>query len=83
MKISKKSRLLTSVAAAALVATAVVGIPSTAQAADPQCATAKFVTQCAGVGSDGAPYLFIAAADRKSTRLNSSHVSESRMPSSA
>ena len=73
MKISKKSRLLTSVAAAALVATAVVGIPSTAQAADPQCATAKFVTQCAGVGSDGAPYLFIAAANFNGTVFVWSH----------
>ena len=73
MKISKKSRLLTSVAAAALVATAVVGIPSTAQAADPQCATAKFVTQCAGVGADGAPYLFIAAANFNGTVFVWSH----------
>jgi len=73
MKISKKSRLLTSVATAALVATAVVAIPSTAQAADPQCATVKFVTQCAGAGSDGAPYLMIAAANFNGTVFVWSH----------
>jgi pimeloyl-ACP methyl ester carboxylesterase len=74
MKISfKKSRFLTTVASAALVATAVVAIPSTAQAADPQCATAKFVTQCAGAGADGAPYLMIAAANFNGTVFIWSH----------
>jgi pimeloyl-ACP methyl ester carboxylesterase len=74
MKIStRKSRFFTTVAAAALVATAVVAIPSTAQAADPQCATVKFVTQCAGAGSDGAPYLMIAAANFNGTVFIWSH----------
>jgi len=74
MKISlKKSRVLTSVASAALVATAVIGIPSVAQAADPQCATASYVTQCAGAGADGAPYLFIAAANFNGTVFIWSH----------
>lgn len=74
MKISfKKSRFFTTVAAAALVTTAVVAIPSTAQAADPQCATVKFVTQCAGAGSDGAPYLMIAAANFNGTVFIWSH----------
>jgi len=74
MKISlKKSRFLTSVASAALVATAVVAIPSTAQAADPQCATVKYVTQCAGAGADGAPYLMIAAANFNGTVFIWSH----------
>ncbi|MSY30009.1 MAG: hypothetical protein F2733_02610, partial [Actinobacteria bacterium] len=74
MKISlKKSRFLTSVASAALVATAVVAIPSTAQAADPQCATVKYVTQCAGAGADGAPYLMIAAANFNGTVFVWSH----------
>ena len=35
------------------------------------------------VGGQTAPVGYLAAGDRKSTRLNSSHVSESRMPSSA
>ena len=74
MKISlKKSRFLTSVASAALVATAVVAIPSTAHAADPQCATVKYVTQCAGAGADGAPYLMIAAANFNGTVFIWSH----------
>jgi pimeloyl-ACP methyl ester carboxylesterase len=74
MKISfKKSRVLTTVASAALVATAVIGIPSVAQAADPQCATASYVTQCAGAGADGAPYLFIAAANFNGTVFIWSH----------
>ena len=74
MKISfKKSRVLTTVASAALVATAVIGIPSVAQAADPQCATASYVTQCAGAGADGAPYLMIAAANFNGTVFIWSH----------
>jgi pimeloyl-ACP methyl ester carboxylesterase len=73
MKISKKTRFLTSLASATLVATAVVAIPSTAQAADPQCATANYITQCAGAGSDGAPYLMIAAANFNGTVFIWSH----------
>ena len=73
MKISKKNRFLTSLASAALVATAVVAIPTTAQAADPQCATVKYVTQCAGAGADGAPYLMIAAANFNGTVFIWSH----------
>ena len=74
MKISfKKSRVITTVASAALVATAVIGIPSVAQAADPQCATASYVTQCAGAGADGAPYLMIAAANFNGTVFIWSH----------
>ena len=39
---------------------------------------------CHGViGKDGVVYLVGSGRDRKSTRLNSSHVSQSRMPSSA
>ena len=36
-----------------------------------------------GLGEDGSKDPMEVLADRKSTRLNSSHVSESRMPSSA
>jgi pimeloyl-ACP methyl ester carboxylesterase len=68
-----KTRFFTTVASAALVATAVVAIPSTAQAADPQCATVKYVTQCAGAGADGAPYLMIAAANFNGTVFVWSH----------
>ena len=69
----KKSRILTTVASTALVATAVVGIPSIAQAADPQCATVKYVTQCAGAGESGAPYLMVAAANFNGTVFIWSH----------
>jgi pimeloyl-ACP methyl ester carboxylesterase len=49
-----------------------VGAPIAAQAA-PQCATANFVTQCGGVGADGAPYAFIAAANFNGTVFLYSH----------
>jgi pimeloyl-ACP methyl ester carboxylesterase len=66
MKISLKSRIVSALAVTALAGTVVVGAPTAANAA-PQCATASFVTQCAGVGADGAPYTFIAAANFNGT----------------
>ena len=36
-----------------------------------------------GTGGDGSGVFNISTADRKSTRLNSSHIQKSRMPSSA
>ena len=36
-----------------------------------------------GNGTEQMPFRHINDADRKSTRLNSSHIEESRMPSSA
>jgi len=73
MKISTtKSRLVSIFASLAIAGTVMVGAPSSAQAT-PQCATANFVTQCAGVGSDGAPYSFIAAANFNGTVFIWSH----------
>lgn len=72
MKISLKSRIVSALAVTALAGTVVVGAPTAANAA-PQCATANFVTQCAGVGADGAPYLMIAAANFNGTVLLWSH----------
>jgi pimeloyl-ACP methyl ester carboxylesterase len=72
MKISLKSRIVSVLAVTALAGTVVVGAPTAASAA-PQCATASFVTQCAGVGADGAPYLMIAAANFNGTVLLWSH----------
>ena len=72
MKISLKSRIVSVLAVTALAGTVVVGAPTAANAA-PQCATASFVTQCAGVGADGAPYLMIAAANFNGTVLLWSH----------
>jgi len=72
MKISLKSRIVSVLAVAALAGTVVVGAPTAANAA-PQCATASFVTQCGGVGADGAPYAFIAAANFNGTVFLYSH----------
>jgi len=72
MKISFKARLVSVAAVAALAGTVVVGAPTAANAA-PQCATANFVTQCAGAGADGAPYMMIAAANFNGTVFIWSH----------
>jgi pimeloyl-ACP methyl ester carboxylesterase len=72
MKISLKSRIVSALAVTALAGTVVVGAPTAANAA-PQCATANFVTSCAGVGADGAPYTFIAAANFNGTVFLHSH----------
>jgi hypothetical protein len=72
MKISLKSRIVSVLAVTALAGTVVVGAPTAANAA-PQCATASFVTSCAGVGADGAPYTFIAAANFNGTVFLHSH----------
>ncbi len=72
MKISLKSRIVSALAVTALAGTVVVGAPTAANAA-PQCATASFVTQCGGVGADGAPYAFIAAANFNGTVFLYSH----------
>jgi pimeloyl-ACP methyl ester carboxylesterase len=72
MKISLKSRLVSVFAVTAIAGTVMVGAPTVASAT-PQCATANFVTQCAGVGADGAPYTFIAAANFNGTVFVWSH----------
>ena len=66
MKLSFKSRIVSVLAVTALSGTVMVGAPTVASAA-PQCVTANFVTQCAGVGADGAPYSFIAPANFNGT----------------
>jgi pimeloyl-ACP methyl ester carboxylesterase len=72
MKISLKSRIVSLLSVTAVAATVMVGAPTAAQAA-PACATASFVTRCAGVGADGAPYSFIAAANFNGTVFLYSH----------
>jgi pimeloyl-ACP methyl ester carboxylesterase len=72
MKISFKSRFVSVLAVTAIAGTVMVGAPIAAQAA-PQCATANFVTQCGGIGADGAPYAFIAAANFNGTVFLYSH----------
>ena len=72
MKISIKSRIVSVLAVTAIAGTVMVGALTAAQAA-PQCATANFVTSCAGVGADGAPYTFIAPANFNGTVFIWSH----------
>jgi pimeloyl-ACP methyl ester carboxylesterase len=72
MKLSLKSRIVSAAAVVALAGTVVVGAPTAASAA-PQCVTANFVTQCGGVGADGAPYAFVAAANFNGTVFVWSH----------
>ena len=72
MKISFKSRLVSVFAVTAIAGTVMVGAPTVASAT-PQCLTANFVTRCAGVGADGAPYSFIAAANFNGTVFLYSH----------
>ena len=45
--------------------------------------TALVPTQCGGMGLSGLSLQIALEEDRKSTRLNSSHIQKSRMPSSA
>jgi pimeloyl-ACP methyl ester carboxylesterase len=72
MKLSFKSRLVSVLAVTAIAGTVMVGAPTVASAT-PQCVTANFVTQCAGVGTDGAPYSFIAPANFNGTVFIYSH----------
>ena len=73
MKISTtKSRIVSAFAVVALAGTVMVGAPSAAQAT-PQCRTVNFVTSCAGVGADGAPYTFVAPANFNGTVFLYSH----------
>ena len=57
-------------------------LPVNAQATKPSSATAQ-VTEHTKTDSDGNTVSELSPADRKSTRLNSSHLKLSRMPSSA
>jgi len=72
MKLSFKSRIVSVLAVTAIAGTVMVGAPTVASAA-PQCVTASFVTRCAGVGADGAPYSFIAPANFNGTVFIYSH----------
>jgi len=68
-----KTRLLSLLSISGLVAGVVVGVPSSAQAADPQCATVNYVTSCAGTTSDSALYTMVAPANFNGTVLIWSH----------
>lgn len=53
-----KKRILSLVSVVALTATAVVAVPSTARAAAPVCTNKVILTECVGLTSDGAQYIF-------------------------
>jgi len=72
MKInSLKKKLVVLVSSAALVTGVTAVVP--AQAADPACTTASYVTTCVGATSDTAPYMFITTAAFNGTVLLWSH----------
>lgn len=56
-----------------LTAAMIAVVPSVAQAADPQCAVASGITQCAGATSDGALYTMMAPLNFNGTMLLWSH----------
>ena len=68
---SLKKKLVVLVSVAALVTGVTAVVP--AQAADPSCTTANYVTTCVGATSDTAPYMFIATAAFNGTVLVWSH----------
>ena len=69
--ISIKKRLVALAAVAALITGVTTVVP--AQAADPACTTASYVTTCVGATSDTAPYMFITTAAFNGTVLVWSH----------
>jgi len=70
-KNSIKKRLVALASAAALITGVTAVVP--AQAADPACTTAAYVTTCLGATSDTAPYMFITTAAFNGTVLLWSH----------
>lgn len=68
---SLKKRLVALSTAAVLITGLTSVIP--AQAADPSCSTASYVTTCVGATSDTAPYMFITTAAFNGTVLLWSH----------
>jgi hypothetical protein len=76
MKMSKQilgRRSSTILATVALVVATVVSVPSLANAAAPQCASASGVTSCQGATSDGAPYVMSAPLNFNGTVYLFSH----------
>jgi pimeloyl-ACP methyl ester carboxylesterase len=68
---SMKKRLIALAATAALITGVTTVVP--AQAADPTCTTAAYVTTCVGLTSDTAPYTFVTTAAFNGTVLLWSH----------
>ena len=68
---SIKKRFIALAATAALITGVTTVVP--AQAADPSCSTAAYVTTCVGATSDTAPYMFITTPAFNGTVLLWSH----------
>ena len=69
----KKTRIISILSAATLVSMVVVGIPSAAQAAGPQCDGKVPITSCQGATSDSAPYVMQVPANFNGTLVLYSH----------
>jgi hypothetical protein len=63
----KKTRIISTLSAAALVSMVVVGIPSVAHAAGPQCDGKVPINSCQGATSDSAPYVMQVPANFNGT----------------
>jgi pimeloyl-ACP methyl ester carboxylesterase len=71
--IMKKTRIISTLSTAALVSMVVVGIPSAAHAAGPQCDGKFPITSCQGATSDSAPYVMQVPANFNGTLVLYSH----------
>lgn len=69
----KKSRIISLLSASALVSMVLVGIPSAAHAAGPQCDGGFPITSCQGATSDSAPYVMQVPANFNGTLVLYSH----------
>jgi pimeloyl-ACP methyl ester carboxylesterase len=69
----KKTRILSILSASALVSMLVVGIPSAAHAAAPQCDGKVPINSCQGATSDAAPYVMQVPANFNGTLVLYSH----------
>ena len=69
----KKTRILSIISASALVSMVVVGIPSVAHAAAPQCDGKVPINSCQGATSDAAPYVMKVPANFNGTLVLYSH----------
>ena len=72
MKITSIKKRLVALATSAVLITGVTAVVP-ANAADPSCTTAAYVTTCVGATSDTAPYMFITTAAFNGTVLLWSH----------
>ena len=70
---SNLTKKLALISASALVVFGVSAVPTVANAADPKCATANYITTCGGATSDGALYAMMVPANFNGTAFIYSH----------